>query len=145
MSDTLFRYGHFLAILVMFACIFSQHLLLRGTVARACWPKTVRLDAIFGMSALLALLFGISLWLWVGKPPGFYQGNWVFQSKITLFVVLLAISFIPSQFIWRQYRANSNTVPIPNYVVLAVRGQLLLMCTLPLLGAMMANGVGYVR
>lgn len=145
MSDTLFRYGHFLAILVMFACLFSQHLLLRGKVAQAYWPRSTRLDAIFGISALLALLFGISLWLWVGKPPGFYQNNWVFHSKIALFVVLVAIAFMTSQFIWRQPKTSASAVLIPTYVVLALRAQLLLMCALPLLGVLMANGVGYVR
>lgn len=145
MSDTLFRYGHFLAIFVMFACLFSQHLLLNGTVARSHWPRSVRLDATFGISAFLALVFGVSLWLWVGKPPGFYQGNWVFQSKIGLFVALVMLSFIPSQFIWRHHQTKTNAVLIPSYVIIALRGQLLLMCALPLMGVLMANGIGYVR
>lgn len=145
MSDTLFRYGHFLAILVMFATLYAQHLVLRGTVARDCSPTAVRLAITYGLSALLALFFGVSLWWWVGKPPGFYQANWVFQSKILVFGVLLAVSVVSSQFIWRHCRAPIGTIVIPGYVLAALRAQLLLMCLLPLLAVLMANGVGYTR
>lgn len=145
MSDTLFRYGHFLAIFVMFASVFGQHLLFTGKVTQACWAKAVRLNALFAFSAVLALLFGLSLWWWVGKPPGFYQNNWVFQSKIALFGILVAVALISSQFIWRRARISTSTVLIPRYAIFALRGQLLLMAILPLLGALMANGVGYVR
>jgi|SRR5687768_570434 len=142
-SDLLIRYFHFLAMFAMFSLLTVQHMLLKGQVEGKLMKKISVLDAAYGVSALVVLLAGLGMWFWVGKPAGFYSQNWVFHTKLTLFVLVAIISFIPTRFILKNRRAT-GTVIVPKSIVMCIRMELLLLCIIPLLAVLMANGVGYV-
>jgi Predicted membrane protein len=143
-TDLFVRYFHFLGIFAMFALLTVQHMLLKGQVAAGGMKKIAIIDAAYGASALVVLLCGLGLWLWVGKPAGFYSHNWVFHTKVTLFVVVGILSIFPTLFILKN-RKKTTTVDVPKYIVMLVRFELLLLCIIPLLAVLMANGVGYIR
>jgi putative membrane protein len=142
-SDLLIRYFHFLAIFAMFSLLTVQHMLLKGQVEAKLMKKISILDVAYGVSALVALLAGLALWFWVGKPAGFYSHNWVFHTKLTLFVLVALLSFLPTRFIMKNRRTSSD-VTVPKSIVMVIRMELLLLCIIPLLAVLMANGVGYV-
>lgn len=143
-TDLFVRYFHFLGIFAMFALLTVQHMLLKGQVAAGGMKKIAGIDAAYGASALVVLLCGLGLWLWVGKPAGFYSHNWVFHTKVTLFVLVGALSIIPTLFILKN-RKKTTAVDVPKYIVMLIRVELLLLCIIPLLAVLMANGVGYIR
>lgn len=143
-TDLFVRYFHFLGIFAMFALLTVQHMLLKGQVAAGGMKKIAGIDAAYGASALVVLLCGLGLWLWVGKPAGFYSHNWVFHTKVTLFVLVGILSIIPTIFILKN-RKKAIAVDVPKYIVMLVRFELLLLCIIPLLAVLMANGVGYIR
>jgi putative membrane protein len=143
-TDLFVRYFHFLGIFAMFALLTVQHMLLKGQVAAGGMKKIAVIDATYGAAALVVLLCGLGLWLWVGKPAGFYSHNWVFHTKVTLFVLVGILSIFPTLFILKNRKKNT-TVDVPKYIVMLVRFELLLLCIIPLLAVLMANGVGYIR
>lgn len=142
-ADLLVRYAHFLGIFVMFALLSVQHMILKDQVD-STWIKRIAIvDIAFGISALVALLAGIGLWFWVGKPAGFYNGNWIFHTKVALFVLVGILSFVPTRFIAKQRKKRSPIVVVPRHIVHIIRLELLFLCLIPLLAVLMANGVGY--
>jgi putative membrane protein len=143
-AEILVRYAHFLAIFIMFSLVTTQHMLLKGQVQARAMKKIAILDAAYGASALAVLLAGLSLWFWVGKPVGFYSHNWVFHTKITLFVLVALVSFVPTRFILKN-RNTSVDITVPKSIVMCIRVEMLLLCIIPLLAVLMASGVGYVR
>lgn len=146
MTTELFvRYFHFLAIFVLFSLLTTQHMLLKGPIETASLKKLSIMDAAYGVSALIVLICGVSLWFWVGKPVGFYSHNWVFHTKITLFVITGLLSFGPTYFLLKNRKSTAETIDTPKYIVMIIRTELLLLCVIPLLAVLMANGVGYTR
>lgn len=143
-TDIIVRYFHFLAIFAMFALLTVQHMQLKGQVAAGGMRKIANLDAAYGIAALVALACGLGLWFWVGKPAGFYSHNWVFHTKITLFVLVGILSIMPTRFILKN-RKNPGPVNVPKSLVMIIRTELLLLCIIPLLAVLMANGIGYTR
>ena len=89
--------------------------------------KIAAIDAEYGACALVVLLCGLGMWFWVGKPAGFYSHNWVFHTKVTLFVLVGILSFVPTRFILKN-RKNEVPVDVPKSIVMLIRMQLLLMC-----------------
>ena len=143
-TDLFIRYFHFLGIFAMFALLTVQHMQLKGRVEAGAMRKIAAIDAAYGACALVVLLCGLGMWFWVGKPAGFYSHNWVFHTKVTLFVLVGILSFVPTRFILKN-RKNEVPVDVPKSIVMLIRMQLLLMCIIPLLAVLMANGVGYIR
>lgn len=143
-SDLLIRYLHFIAVFVMFSMLTVQHLLLKGRVEANSLKKAAKFDMVYGISALIAFLCGLGLWLWVGKPAGFYNGNWVFHLKITLFIFAGILSLVPTRFLFLN-RTAQNPITVPTLVTILLRVQLCILCVLPLLAVMMANGIGYTQ
>jgi len=144
-SDLIVRYFHFLSIFVMFSLLNMEHVLLKGRVDLAAIRRLSIIDAAYGISAITALGCGLGLWLWVGKPAGFYTNNWVFHTKLTLFVVTALLSIPPTLFLLKARRSESPTVEVPKAITILVRVELLMLCAIPLLAVLMANGVGYTK
>lgn len=143
-TELLLRYFHFLGIFAMFALLTVQHMQLKGQVEAGGMRKIAIMDAVYGGAALVVLFCGMGLWMWVGKPAGFYSQNWVFHTKITLFVLLVILSIMPTVFILKN-RKKATVVSVPKSVTMMVRVELLLLCIIPLLAVLMANGVGYIH
>ena len=127
----------------MFALLTTEHSLLKGSLEKKNLKKLIYIDAAYAISAVLVLVFGLGLWFWVGKPTGFYNDNWIFHTKVTLFVLVGILSIVPTRFLLKNRKAERADVPKP--VVIAVRIELLLLCIIPLLAVLMANGVGYTH
>lgn len=145
MTDILIRYFHFLAIFVMFALLTCEHFLLKAQVHNAVFKRLAVIDMAFGISAVVALVCGLGLWFLVGKPAGFYSSNWVFHTKVTLFLLAAGVSVIPTLFILKNRKLDNDIIDVPKSIIMCVRVELLLLCIIPLLAVMMANGVGYIN
>lgn len=145
MTDLVVRYLHFIGIFVMFSMLTLEHLFLKNQLENKWIKKLAIFDLSYGIAAVVTLLCGLGMWLWVGKPAGFYSGNWIFHTKITLFILIGLLSIIPTRFILKQRKNTAEFVHIPKYITMIIRLEMLLICTIPLLAVLMANGVGYTR
>lgn len=141
MLDLLVRYGHFVAIFVLFAMLSAEHMLVKSAVEPHWMKKIALFDTIYGASALCVLLFGLGLWWWVGKPAVFYTHNPVFHAKVGLFVLAGLLSFIPTRF-YLKHRHDTQPVLIPKSIIMVIRLELTLLLIVALLAVLMAQGVG---
>lgn len=142
-TDLLVRYLHFLGIFVVFAAVLGQHLLLKGTVARAVVAKAQRFDIAYAAAVVIVLATGLLQWFSGSKPAVFYTSNPVFHTKLTLFLVIGLVSIYPSVFMGRNRKGDpGELIAVPRGLVHCVRIELLLLVLMPLLAVIMSKGLG---
>jgi len=142
-SLVLIRYFHFVSIFGVVATVTAQHLMLKDSMTRGEIARISKIDAVYGISALLVLLFGSLLWFVVGKPAQYYTSNWIFHVKLTLFILVGLISIIPTVYFLKTRKGDpEEVVQLPKKIIMAIRMELLLLFIIPLLAAMMAYGAG---
>jgi putative membrane protein len=140
--ESLVRSVHFTGIAALIATLAIQNVLMRPSLNREELQRLVRVDALYGLSALVTLSAGLTLWLWVGKSSAFYSQNPLFLAKIGLFAVIGVLSLWPTRFLLRARKPNSENTHIPNSVRLIKRVELLMFWSLPFLATAMARGLG---
>ena len=103
-----------------------------------------KIDAIYGIGVLLVLAVGIVLWFWVGKPASFYSRNWIFHTKLTMFIGLVLLSIYPIIFFSKNRKGNDSDtiINVPKTVIIALRIELLLIIIMPALASMVSLGIG---
>lgn len=143
--EILLRYLHFISIFAIVGSLASEHLLLRKTLTRSEIGRLANVDAVFGIAALVLVIVGLTLWFGgFGKPAVYYTKNWVFHTKITLFVVVGLLSIYPTVFFLRNRKGDpQEIVNVPSKLFWMIRAELLLLFIIPLLAGLMAHGVGF--
>ncbi len=144
-TEIIFRYLHFISIFGIVGTLVSEHLLLKPELTRREIGRLSRIDAIYGLSALVLLGVGLTLWFGgIGKPAIFYSKNWIFHLKITCFTTIGLLSIYPTIFFLKNRKGNQeDVVPIPKSIFWMLRLELLLLFIIPLLAGLMAKSVGY--
>jgi putative membrane protein len=147
--DALLAYAHFLSILATAALLVVEVFLCRPVLAAARARLLSRVDLMYFGAAILALATGVLRVFFGLKGAAFYLNNPVFYTKVGLFLVIALISINPTlRFMrWGQEAAARPEQPIANQEVQQAARfiyiELGLLALLPLLGALMARGVGY--
>jgi putative membrane protein len=138
------RYVHFIAVFAIVGAIFSQQFLISKSMTRAEIKRIAKIDVIYGLGALLVLAAGLTLWLWVGKPAAIYSRNWLFHSKLTLFLTLGILSIYPSIFFMKNRKGQDldTKIDIPFTVILLLRLELILILIIPALASFASLGFG---
>lgn len=141
--DIFVRYLHFLSILIVVSAVVSEHLLARRRMSRKEIAVLAKVDALYGIAAIVVLLTGIAQWFWTGKPAGFYTPNPVFHVKVTLFVIVGLVSIAPTMFFVKNRKGDpEEEIDVPTKVVMCLRVEMLLLFLIPLLGVLVGRGVG---
>lgn len=142
--EILLRYVHFISIFAIVGALVSEHLLLKNEMTRSELSRLARIDAVYGLAAVALLAAGLTLWLGsIGKPAEFYSKNWIFHTKITLYVVVGLLSIYPTVFfIMNRKGQQDESVKIPKSIFWMLRLELLLIFIIPLLAGLMAKGIG---
>jgi putative membrane protein len=149
MAEAIAAYLHYLSIFVLFALLTLEHQLFKLPLDLQRARSLVRLDAAYGMSAVLVLLTGAARALWFAKGLDYYLHNGLFHAKLTLFVLVGLLSIVPTLLLlgWRKPlkagRLPEVSASQARRVTLVIRLELLLLLLIPLLAALMARGVGY--
>ena len=143
-TELLLRYLHFISIFTIAATLVAEHLLLKKELSRNELKRLSRIDAVYGIAALVLLGAGLTLWLGgFGKPTEWYSKNWIFHVKLTMFIAIGLLSIYPTVFFIRNGKGNpEEAVLVPSAVFWMLRVELLLLFTIPLLAGLMAKGVG---
>ena len=145
--EIILGYLHFTSIVVIVSTLVVEHLLLQKEMPRSSVARLAKVDALYGLAALTLLGAGLTLWFsGVGKPTEFYSQNWIFHTKITLFGLVGLLSIYPTIFFLKNRKGNpEEMVSIPKIIFWMLRFELLLLFIIPLLGGLMAKGVGHTQ
>jgi putative membrane protein len=122
-------------------------MLLQKELTRTQLARLAKIDAVYGIAAITLLAAGLTLWLGsYGKPAIVYSKNWIFHTKIGLFVIIGLLSIYPTVFFFKNRKGNpEEKVQVPSVIFLMLRLELLLLFIIPLLAGLMSRGVGYFR
>lgn len=142
MTYILFRYLHFFAIFVLAGAVVIENMAVKPTITGEDARNLAKVDAIYGLSAVLVAIFGIVLWQWVGKPSDFYSYNPLFLAKIGLFILVALLSIYPTVFFFKHRKATSDSISVPAAIRRILRVEIVLLCMIPVLATLMTRGVG---
>ncbi len=142
--EIILRYIHFISIFTIVGTLVSEHLLLKTEMTRSELNRLARIDAVYGLVAVTLLAAGLTLWLGsVGKPAEFYSKNWIFHTKITLYVLVGLLSIYPTVFFIKNRKGQpEESIKIPKSIFWMLRLELLLIFIIPILAGLMAKGIG---
>lgn len=144
MSEVLVSYLHYLGFASLMAALALELVHFRPEVSGAVARRLVRIDGLYGFSALVVLGTGLLRLLVYGKPAAYYMQNGLFHVKMTLFVVALLLSIKPTiQYIRNRKTPDDGRAVYSGAVGILLRLQLLILLIIPLLAVMMARGYGF--
>ncbi len=148
MGETITAWLHFVAMMSLLAALTAEHLLFKPPLDQRAARRLIRIDLIYGLSALVVLITGILRVLYFGMGAPFYLSNPVFHAKFGAFLVLVLLSVYPTlQFLgWRRALRLGQPPDVPisraRTIVFAIRLELSLVLLLPLLAVLTARGYG---
>jgi len=138
----LFRLLHFAAIFAFAGALVVENIAIKPQITGEDARNLARVDAVCGISAIFVLGFGLSLWLWVGKPSEFYTGNPLFHAKIGLFLLMALCAAAPTIFFSKYRKSEEDIIDVPVHLRVLLKFQLALLVIIPLLAILMARGIG---
>lgn len=144
-TEIILRYLHFISIFAIVGSLVSEHLLLRNSLSRRELDRLSKIDAVYGLAALVLLGVGMTLWLGgIGKPTDFYSKNPIFHVKLTLFVLIGILSIYPTVFFLKNRKGDpEEEVAVPKGIFWSLRLELLFLFAIPILAGLMAKGIGF--
>lgn len=142
MSDLVVRYLHFIGIIVFGAMLVVQHVVLKPSLPKDELKKLAVYSVVLLIAGLLVYITGVALWQAVGKPAEFYTKSPIIHIKMTLFLVTLLLSVFVTFVTFKLRRSEQDVVEVPKHLIMIIRLQLLVLFILPVLGVMMAAGIG---
>jgi len=121
MTDLILATLHHIAVFGLVAALAMEGAMLRAPTLDPA--RLVKLDAVFGATAVLVVVIGVSRVVWGGKGWAFYEANPFFWAKIGLFAAIGLISVLPTLafFRWRKAAAADPAFAPPADAVKRVR------------------------
>jgi len=142
MDEILIRYLHFIGIFVIVSALFAEHMLLKKEMSGAEIKNLAKIDLFYGIAAIVVLVAGLTLWFWVGKPAVVYTRNFLFHTKLLLFLTLGILSIYPTVFFVKNRKNEQGRIIVPNLIFMLIRIELLIIFIIPLFAVLMAHGYG---
>ena len=148
LQETLLAYAHYIAIFSLIVFLTSEAALCRAEwMNAAVVHRLARLDLIYLGAAIAVLATGLARTAWGMKGVDWYWHQPLLHAKVGLFVVIGLISLKPTFAFIRWRKALQATGALPDAAEVRqvrrfVMVQAHLLMILPLLGAMLARGVG---
>lgn len=142
MGEIFIRYIHFLTIMALSTSLVAVYRTLSNKVSAEQLKKAVKINAFYYVCMLLIFITGMFLWLSVGKPAEYYNTNWLFHTKLTIFTLMVTLSIHPTVFLLKNKNTIRKIIKIPKSVLFVVRFELVLLVLIPLVAVLIANGFG---
>lgn len=144
MEEIFVRYIHFLSIMALSTSLVAEYITLSKEVTGEQLKKAVKINAFYGVCMLLIFITGLLLWFSVGKSAEYYNSNWLFHTKLTIFTLMAALSIHPIVFLLKNRKTKQKIIQIPKSVLLLVRIELVLLVVILLVAVLIANGFGSI-
>jgi putative membrane protein len=146
--EAMVHYAHIIGIITLGSVLLAEFVLLRDEITIRDFVLIRRVDLLYGIAAIVILVSGVMRVIWCSKGWEFYLSNGVFLTKMGAFVVLGLILIYPTVLFlrWGSKAAQGTPPPMAEGAMASVRRVVYLegaiFVTIPLLGALMARGVG---
>jgi len=144
MEEIVVRYVHFIGIILLSSMLVTQNIIISKRIKNDTIKKLAVIDGLYGFGAVLTLTAGLLLWFYVGKPAGFYSNNFIFHTKLTVFIFVALISILPTIFLVKRRKSVLSEIDVPIYIIVIKRVELVLILVIPLLAVLMSRGIGYL-
>jgi putative membrane protein len=146
--DAVLAYLHFSAIVLLFAFLTTQAILIRGPLDERAIRLIGRTDLWYGASSMLVLLTGF-LRLGLGaKGADFYLNSWPIYVKVGLFLVVGLMSIYPTlaYIRWRRALDHDSAWRVAGgehqRIRRVVMSEVHLAALIPIFAVIMARGLG---
>ena len=150
MLSAFMAFLHHAAAFVLFGALMVEMVLTRGELTLNSARSLMRMDAAYGISALVLLVVGFGRVFHTEKGAAYYFGSAPFLIKLTLFVIAGLLSIKPTRE-YLSWRKAVREQRIPDFsdakrrsIRRAIHIQLLAMIGILLCAALMARGIGFV-
>lgn len=147
-TDLLLACLHHLLVFSLVAVPAAELALMRGAMGAPRIGHVARLDAIYGVLAMLILAIGFGRVFHGAKGSDFYVHNPVFWAKLAFFAAVGLVSAVPTVRVlrWKKASARDAAFVVAEGELADTRRwlkiELALFVPIPLLAAAMARGVG---
>lgn len=144
--ELLVKYIHFASIFTILITVGGEFFLVKSQLSRRELQRISRIDGLYGLASITLVAAGLTLWFGVGKPAEYYNTNWIFHLKWTLFVIVGILSIVPTVFFNKTRKGDPDEiVDVPARVKTFIRLELAILFLIPILASMMAKGVGLMN
>ena len=140
---------HHAAAFVIVGVLTAELVVLRGELTLTAARSLLRVDAAYGIAAVVLLVVGFIRVFYTEKGAAYYFHSGSFIAKIALFLIVGLLSIYPTlQFLsWRKALAQGQVptldVAVRRKLRMLVHIELTLLFLIMLCAAMMARGVGF--
>lgn len=148
--SALLAFLHHGAAFVLFGALMAELVLTKSELTLTSARSLLRMDAAYGMSAMLLIVVGFLRVFYTEKGAAYYFGSGPFLAKISLFAIVGLLSIGPTrEFLsWRQSLRQQQLPTLTESKLKFLRRTLHIELTLLLLimlcAALMARGIGFI-
>jgi putative membrane protein len=149
-SSALFAFLHHAAAFLLVAVVMVELVLMRGEITVASARTLVRMDSVYGVSAVLLLIFGFIRVFYMEKGADYYFHSGPFLAKLTLFIIVGLLSIVPTvKFLgWRKAVQAGQAPALDDAtrrrIRMIIHTELTLLFLIMLCAALMARGIGFI-
>jgi putative membrane protein len=140
---------HHVAAFVLVGALMVELVILRNELTVASARSVLRMDAAYGIAAMVLLVVGLLRVFYTEKGSAYYFASGTFLGKLTLFIVVGLLSIYPTiKFMgWRkalrEQRLPTFDAATRRSVRMLLHIELTALFAIMLLAVMMARGIGY--
>jgi putative membrane protein len=149
-SSALFAFLHHAAAFLLVAVVMVELVLMRGEITVATARTLLRMDSVYGASAVLLLIFGFVRVFYTEKGADYYFHSGPFLAKLTLFIIVGLLSIVPTVKIlgWRKTVQAGQAPAVDDAtrrrIRMIIHTELTLLFLIMLCAALMARGIGFI-
>ncbi|MFL6547120.1 MAG: DUF2214 family protein [Povalibacter sp.] len=149
MTSALLAFLHHVAAFLIFGTLLAELVLTKAELTLTSARSLLRMDAAYGISAMLLIVVGLLRVVYTEKGVSYYLGSAPFIVKVSLFAVVGLLSIGPTrEFLsWRTLLRQSEVPRLSDEkrrsVRRAIHIELTLLVIIMLCAALMARGIGF--
>lgn len=150
MTSAFLAFLHHAAAFILFGALMAELVLTKNELNLASARSLLRMDAAYGISAMLVLVVGFLRVFFTEKGAAYYFGSGPFLAKVGLFAIAGVLSIGPTrEFLsWRK-ALRQQQLPVLDEakrrsIRRAIHIQLTALLLILLCAALMARGIGFV-
>ena len=149
-SSALFAFLHHAAAFLLVAVVMVELVLMRGEITVATARTLLRMDSVYGVSAMVLLIVGFIRVFYTEKGAAYYFHSAPFLAKLVLFLIVGLLSIVPTvKFLgWRKAVKAGQAPAVDDAtrrrIRMIVHIELTLLFLIMLCAALMARGIGFI-